>query len=140
MIGCLVFGAILIWVIFLPGGSGGTNVFDAVINHDCAPWDGAGFMVSIKVDPVSVIRVSIWRSPDIKFPTSFYFPDGSGNVGNALLEPLYGSAEPLSGEVDFQKVDADGPVMGEFTLSTENGMQYQGKFNALWGNEIVMCG
>src|SRR5687768_7811837 len=54
------------------------HVFTATINRDCAPWDGAAFTVSIPYDSVSTITISIWQSPDIKFPSTFSFPDPTG--------------------------------------------------------------
>jgi len=86
------------------------------------------------------ITISIYQSPDIKFPTAFLFPDDTMNVGNALLILPIGSPEQLTGKVSFQGVGQDIPVEGQFELVTNAGEHFKGKFIAEWKNEIVYCG
>ena len=116
------------------------QTFPATVNRDCAPWDGAAFTVSIRYDPITTITISIWKSPDIKFPSTFSFPDETGQVGYAYILPELGPLQQLSGEVSFWRVDGESPVEGRFDLLTEAGRQFRGQFKAEWGNEIVYCG
>jgi len=115
------------------------QVYPATINRDCAPWDGSAFTVSIPMQGKG-ITISIYQSPDIKFPTAFLFPDDTMNVGNALLILPIGSPEQLTGKVSFQGVGQDIPVEGQFELVTNAGEHFKGKFIAEWKNEIVYCG
>jgi len=139
MLGVLTLAAGLIWLLFSTQEESRT-VFNATLTRDCAPWDGAAFTVSIPYDRTTTVTISIWRSPDIKFPVAFSFPDQTGRLGFAYslsqLDPL----EPLAGRVSFTRVEQGSPVRGEFNLSTENGRQFQGKFSADWGNIYAMCG
>jgi len=116
------------------------QVFPATINRDCAPWDGSAFTVSIPYDSGSVINISIWQSPDIKFLSTFSFPDQTGSVGNAVYLSASGEDEQLSGTVSFQRVGEEHPVEGEFSFTPERGEEFKGRFTAEWGNQIVMCG
>jgi hypothetical protein len=116
------------------------QIFPATANRDCAPWDGAAFTVSIRYDPTTTITISIWKSPDIKFPSTFSFPDETGQVGYAYILPELDPLGQLSGEVFFWRVDGESPVEGQFDLVTDSGQQFKGQFKAEWGNEIVYCG
>ena len=116
------------------------QVFPAFINRDCAPWDGGAFTVSIPLLDGSSIAISIYQSPDIRFPISFSFPDESMTEGSALLLSSAGLAEGLNGEVWFPRVDQEIPVEGRFQLQSGAGVQFEGKFIAKWGDEIVYCG
>ncbi|HJS18433.1 MAG TPA: hypothetical protein VJ785_06780 [Anaerolineales bacterium] len=116
------------------------QTFPAVVDRDCAPWDGSAFTVSIADETGLVIYVSIWQSPDLKFPSTFAFPDETGQTGIAYILPELDPLEQLSGRVTFQRVEQGTPVEGEFELSTETGQRFSGKFLAEWGNEIVYCG
>jgi hypothetical protein len=130
----------MIWVIRSMRDQDNTKVFDATINRECVPWDGAAFKVSIPYDPGSMVEIYVWRSPDIKFPTAFTFADQNEKIGDALYMPLFGRVKPLSGIVSFKQVEEYGPVQGEFNLRTDNGYRVQGKFQAIWENKIVICG
>jgi len=88
----------------------------------------------------SSIAISIYRSPDIQRPVRFSFPDESLREGNALLLLPVGSPEPLTGEAWFQRVGEGMPVEGRFRFRSEAGMEFEGRFVAEWGNEIVYCG
>jgi hypothetical protein len=116
------------------------TIFSATINRDCAPWDGAAFTVSIPYDTVSVIMISIWRSPDFKIPRTFSLPNEASQVGSAYrvsqLDPLI----PLKGEVSFQRVGETGPIEGRFRLRSERGETFAGKFIAEWGERMALCG
>jgi hypothetical protein len=116
------------------------QIFPATIERDCAPWDGTAFTVSIRYDPTTTITISIWRSPDIKYPVTFIFPDDSGQGGTAYILPELDPLQPLSGRVSFWRVDGASPVEGAFDLLTDAGRRLKGKFVAEWGNEIVYCG
>jgi hypothetical protein len=116
------------------------QTFPATVNRDCAPWDGAAFTVLIPLGDGRSIDISIWQSPDIKLPSTYSFPDETGQVGNALLRAQAGSPEPLTGRVSFPRVEQGVPVEGEFNLLTEAGRKFKGKFEAEWGNQIAMCG
>jgi len=116
------------------------QVFTATINRDCAPWDGSAFTMSISYDPGSVINISIWQSPDIKFASTFSFPDDTGRVGNAVYLSASGEYEQLSGKISFQRVEEGKPVEGTFSLMSERGEEFKGEFVAEWGNQLVMCG
>ena len=116
------------------------QILPAAIKRNCAPWDGAAFTVTIPLDNGDVIDVSIWQSPDIKYPVTFSFPDQSGKIGNAVHRSATDEYEMLSGMVSFQRVEEGQPVEGKFELVSETGKQFKGRFKADWGNQIIMCG
>ena len=140
LIGLLAVVSGFLWFVFSSKGPESTKVFNATINRDCAPWDGAAFTVSIPYDAWSVIEISIWRSPSFKFPVTFSFPDQTGKVGSAIYQRQFGATEQLSGSVFFLNVGEGGPITGEFNLWSASGDQFQGKIKAIWGNKLVMCG
>jgi hypothetical protein len=86
------------------------------------------------------ISISIYRSPDVKLPSRYSFPDESMSEANVYLLMPDGSPEQLTGEVWFQRVSQEIPVEGSFQLRSESGAPWEGKFLAEWGNEIVYCG
>ena len=116
------------------------QVFPATVNRDCAPWDGSAFTVQIPISDGMLIDISIWRSPEIKFPVTFSFPDNSGQVGNAILIHPVGLPEPLTGTVFFWRVDQESQVEGGFELRTESGNLFKGKFKAEWSDLFALCG
>ena len=116
------------------------QVFPAIVNRDCAPWDGAAFTVSIPYDSISTIEVSIWQSADIKLPTVYSFPDESGRIGNAVHRSQIGLAEQLTGKLFFWRVEQGMPIEGEFNFTSGRSGRFEGKFKAEWGNQITMCG
>lgn len=116
------------------------QVFPATVNRDCAPWDGGAFTIAIQYDAVTTITVSIWKSPDIKLPSTFELPDDEGQVGNASLLTETGPYVQLSGEVFFQSVSMEKPLEGRFSFKSERGEVYEGQFIAEWGNLVVYCG
>jgi hypothetical protein len=116
------------------------QVFPATIGRDCAPWDGGAFTTSVRYGPTSPIIVSIWKSPDIKLPTTFSFPDETGVVGHAYILSETDSLIPLSGQVFFRRVDQESPVVGEFNLTDGDGKPFKGQFNTTWKHEAVACG
>ena len=116
------------------------QVFPATIGRACAPWDGGAFTTSVRYDPTSTIVISIWKSPDIKFSTTFSFFGETGNVGQAYILSGTDPLIPLSGKVFFQRVDPQSPVMGEFDLMYRSGKRFKGQFSATWKNEVVVCG
>ena len=116
------------------------QVFRATVNHDCAPWDGSAFTVSIPYEPGSIINISIWQSPNMKLPVTFRFPDPTGRVGNATFLLRYSYSVQLTGKVFFWRVEQGSPVEGRFDFLTEAGQQLKGKFRAEWGNEVAYCG
>ena len=116
------------------------QIFPATVNRDCAPWDGSAFTITIPMSSGSSLDISIWRSPDIKFPVNYSFPDTTGQVGNVLLLLPVGLPQQLTGKVFFQRVDMENPVAGKFDLMNENGEQFKGKFVAEWENMVVYCG
>src|SRR5688572_14531148 len=114
--------------------------FSATINRDCAPWDGAAFTVSIPYDTVSVIMISIWRSPDFKIPGTFSLPNEARQVGSAYIVSQLDPLIPLKGEVSFQRAGGTGPIAGRFSLTSERGETFAGKFMAEWGRPMSLCG
>jgi len=116
------------------------QTFPATINRDCAPWDGAAFILSVSMRDENIISISIWQSPDIKVPVLFSFPGGARQLGNATYRSTSGEYEQLNGKVFFPRVNRESTVEGWFDLKNEAGEQFKGKFKAQWGNEIVYCG
>ena len=116
------------------------QVYPATVNRDCAPWDGSAFTMTIQYDADTEIYISIWKAPDIKFPSTFVLPDNEGQVGNAYILPALDTYVVLNGEVFVQSVSVDKPVEGRFKLKSERGDLFEGRFKAEWGNEIIMCG
>jgi hypothetical protein len=139
-IGLLILILGIAWLTFSTRNPEPAQAFPATINRDCAPWDGAAFTMSLRYDPVTTITVSIWQSPNFKFPVTFSFPDETMRVGIAYSLPELGPLEELTGTVTFRRVEEEIPVKGEFDFTTESGKQFKGKFSAEWGNEVVYCG
>ena len=140
VLGLLLIALAGIWFFSKGRAQTPSQVFPAVVNRDCAPWDGGAFTVSIPLPDGASMAISIYESPDIKLPTSFSFPDESMSQGNALLLPAVGSPEPLTGKAWFQRVDRGTPVEGRFQFRSETGVQFEGRFVAEWGDEIIYCG
>ena len=138
--GLLIIALIGIWFLSRGETQPPTQVFPAIINRDCAPWDGAAFTVSILLNDRVTMAISIYRSPEIKLPTSFSIPDETMREGNALLLPPTGVPEQLTGQVWFQRVNEGMPVEGRYRFRSEAGVQFEGKFVAEWGREIIYCG
>jgi hypothetical protein len=134
----LLFG--ITWFTFSARSQESLQLVPAIVNRDCAPWDGAAFTVSIPYNTTSTIMISIWQAPDIRLPITFSFPDETGQIGFAYILPELDPLQQLSGKVRFRRVDGESPVEGEFNLLTEAGRKFKGKFEAKWGNQIAMCG
>jgi len=96
--------------------------------------------VSIPLSDGAIIDISIWKSPDIKFPVTFSFPDDTGQVGNASYRLASGEYKQLSGKVFLWRVDEGSPVEGGFELVTEAGQRFKGQFKAQWGDQVMLCG
>jgi hypothetical protein len=128
------------WYTFPGRNQKPTQVFPATIYKDCAPWDGAAFIVYITLNNGAILHISIWQAPDIKLPVKFTFPDETGQIGFAYILPYVDPLQQQRGEVSFWRVKEGSPVEGEFNFRTESGEQYKGKFKAEWGNEVVYCG
>lgn len=116
------------------------QLFSATVRRDCAPWDGSAFRVSVPLEGGAVIDISIWQAPDIKFSKTFMFPDDTGQVGNVSLLLANGEYETLRGEVRFEGVSEGKPLAGRFNLKSERGGVYVGQFEALWDDQIALCG
>lgn len=116
------------------------TIFSATVYRDCAPWDGAAFTVSIPYDTVSVIMISIWRSPDFEIPGTFSLPNEARQVGSAYIVSQLDPLIPLKGEVSFQRIGRTGPIEGRFSLTSERGETFAGKFIADWGEQMAICG
>jgi hypothetical protein len=137
--GLLILISGITWIGFTRRDQKPEQTFSATINHDCAPWDGSAFKISTPMEGQGV-TISIYQSPELKFPTTFSFPDDALRIGTAQLILPLGSPEPLTGKVSFQRVVQDTPVVGQFDLVTDAGKHFKGKFIAEWGNERVLCG
>jgi hypothetical protein len=129
-----------IWFFARGEAQGPSQVFPATIHRDCAPWDGSAFTVSITHPSGTLIYISIWQPPDIPFPAAFSFPDETGQIGAAYILPEIDPFQPLSGEVWFQRVEQGIPVEGWFRFRSEAGAQFEGRFVAQWGDEVLYCG
>ena len=140
LLGLLLIALVGIWFFHAWKAQAPAQVFPATVDRDCAPWDGGAFTVSIPWSDRSTLSISIYRSPDIKLPTSFSFPDESMSEGHAYLLLPDGLAEQLAGRVRFQRVEAGLPVEGSFQFRSEVGVEFEGQFVAQWGDEIVYCG
>jgi len=116
------------------------QIFSATVNRDCAPWDGSAFTVSIRYDPTTTITILIWQSPDIKIPTTFTFPDDTGQVGTAYILPELDPLQQLRGTIFFWQVEEGHPIEGRFKLVTEAGQRFEGQFKAEWENQMALCG
>ena len=115
-------------------------VFEATVNHDCAPWDGTAYTITIPYQAGPVIVVSIWKSPDFPFPVTYSFPDASGGVGTAILQSPLDSFQQLNGKITLQPFETGSPMEGRFNFTSEDGGQFIGNFKAEWGNQIALCG
>ena len=137
-IGLVILGIALFT--FLMRNQEPVQTLPAAVNRDCAPWDGAAFTVIIRYDAVTTITISIWKSPDFKFPSTFSLPDEAGQVGHAYVLSDVGSLVELNGDVSFQRVEEGMPLEGRLSFTSERGGQFMGRFVAEWGSQIVMCG
>jgi hypothetical protein len=126
--------------IFLSRGQPTEQVFNATIQLDCAPWDGSAFTVQIPLNRGDLIHISIWKAPTITFPTTYTFPDATGQIGNAILIYPTGDPELLTGTVTFTRVEETYPVEGQFKFIAANGTQLVGHFKAEWNNQVMLCG
>ena len=138
--GLLVLLLGITWFSFSTRHQEALQTFPATVNRDCAPWDGSAFTVSIRMNEGTIINISIWQAPDIKFPVTFSFPDYAGQVGNASYQLASGESEQLNGTVFFKHVEAASPVEGRFELVTEAGQRYEGQFKADWKDNFMLCG
>ena len=139
-IGVLILIFAITWISFSRRGQEPAQTLQATINRDCAPWDGSAFTVSVPMKDGTIIYISIWQSPDISLLVTFLLPDETGQIGFAYILPELDPLQQLSGKVSFWRVEEGIPVEGEFNLKDEGGRQFNGKFIAEWGNEIIYCG
>jgi len=116
------------------------QIFPATVNRDCAPWDGSAFTVFVRYDATTTITISIWKSPELKFPVMFSFPDKTGQVGIAYILPELDPLEELTGKVWLQRVGQGIPLVGRFRLTSVQGRVYEGRFVAEWASQVVYCG
>ncbi|HET7142784.1 MAG TPA: hypothetical protein VFI68_02085 [Anaerolineales bacterium] len=132
--------AIILWIYFRLPTAENDTVFEASVNRDCAPWDGTAYTISIPDQAGSVIVLSIWKSPGVRFPVTYSFPDSSGRVGTAVHQFALGSFQQLSGKITLQPFEIGSPVLGGFNFTSEDGKQFTGVFKAEWGNQSAFCG
>lgn len=140
LLGLLLIALGGIWFFHAWKAQAPAQVFPATVDRDCAPWDGEAFTVSIPWSDTSTMSISIYRSPDIKLPSSYSFSDETMSEGHTYLLLPDGLPEQLAGRVWFQRVEAGLPVEGRFQFRTEAGVEFEGQFVAEWGDEIVYCG
>jgi len=117
-----------------------TQIFPATVDRDCAPWDGSAFTVTVQYDAMTEIYISIWKTPDIRFPSMYALPDDKGQVGYAYILPELDPFIVLSGDVYLQSVSVDKPIEGRFNLKSEGGERFEGRFIAKWGDKVMLCG
>src|SRR5215216_6002234 len=135
----IIFALISIWFYSRQPDPEPLLVLPATIDHDCAPWDGSAFTVSIPFEEGN-LNISIYQPPDIKHPLSFSLNEGTQEIGHAIFLPTVGSPEPVTGNVSFEHVEDSIAVDGKYQLRTESGKEFLGKFKAEWGEAIVYCG
>ena len=116
------------------------KIFPATVSRDCAPWDGTAFTIAIQYNPDTRVYISIWKSPDIPFPSAFEIPDVERQVGEAYIHSESGMRVELSGKVWFQRVEEGTRIRGRFRLTSERGEAYEGGFAAEWESLTVYCG
>jgi len=139
VLGGIVLGGILVFLI-RSSPNEPAEFFPSTVNLDCAPWDGPAFTVFVQYDPGTMIIISFWQPPNIPYRSTFSFPDEDGQMGNAYLAPALGSYAALNGEVMLQRVSADKPVEGSFRLTSEGGDYFEGRFEAEWDENHILCG
>jgi hypothetical protein len=139
LIGSLIL-AVILWVYFTIQTVQTDVVFEAIVNRDCAPWDGMAYTIIIPDRAGSKIVVSIWKSPDFHFPGTYSFLDSSGRVGTAVLQSPVDSFQPLNGKITMHPFKAGNPIEGWFNFTTEDGGVFIGNFKAEWGNQTAFCG
>jgi hypothetical protein len=124
------------------------SMFFGEASRDCAPWDGAAFSVSIplvaglrRMD-FPLIHVSVWQAPglNLKGAEHFEFPDVTGKIGAAFIQPRSGPVTPLHGTISFKRVMPNETTQGQFDFVVPNGRRYSGKFTATWNGKMMMCG
>lgn len=128
----------------------------AMVEHDCAPWDGPAFGLWIPGAELggpreSWVHLRIWQRPeDSRGP--FTFPESSprqkGSVRLYLKRPsprsLNGQQQPhqdVSGTVRFLQIRDHADVLGELDLSSPQAIHLRGRFVARWiSSHRVICG
>jgi hypothetical protein len=138
VIGLLILGVALFT--FFARNQPALQTFSATAHRDCAPWDGAAFTLAIPYESGMLIYVSIWRSPEFLFPTTFTFPDETGQLGTAYLLPEVDPLTLLRGQVTLKRVEEGMPLEGRFSFASEGGGRFEGQFHAEWDDQIIMCG
>jgi hypothetical protein len=141
IIGLLALSLGFAWYLY-PGRQQEPNLdFIATIQQDCAPWDGAAFLVKIPLENGDIIDIAIWEAPTIRLKKTFSFLEEASQRGYANLVHSDKSGEQLVGTVSFAHVDLGSPVKGNFELETiDSGQRFAGQFHAEWLDQIVLCG
>ena len=80
------------------------------------------------------------NSPDFEIPGTFSLPNEARQVGSAYIVSQLDPLIPLKGEVSFQRIGRTGPIEGRFSLTSERGETFAGKFIAEWGEQMAICG
>ena len=136
---CLALGALILSACAAPAAQYEPPI-PAIVETDCAPWDGTAFTVSVPFDTGRLVTISIYQSPDIRGRKTFTFPDSSGRVGSAMFRPKFGEGEAMAGSVSLDRVQRGTPIDGAFDLISESGVRYRGRFHAIWSQHQAFCG
>ena len=128
----------------------------AIVEHDCAPWDGPAFGIWIPAETLggsirSWVYLRIWqRLEDSK--DLFTFPNVSQKQKGAVMYLLdlaspkdmnwqKQSRQQLKGTVRFLRVSAKENVLGELDFISEKNIHLRGRFEAKWNHDHkAVCG
>ncbi len=119
----------------------------AMVEHDCAPWDGPAFGLWIPAKDLggtkdSWISIRIWQRPEAS-RGQFTFPERSPRQkGSAMLflklpspRAINWQQQPrqeLVGRVRFIRISDHGDVLGELDFSSNQTIHLHGRFVARW--------
>ncbi|MEE3716110.1 hypothetical protein V2H45_05040 [Tumidithrix elongata RA019] len=118
--------------------------WNAEIRHDCAPWDGSAFRITLtdsndQKSSTTTIDVAIWQAPAFNEPVSFTLTESS-RIGRVRFVTQFGTPSVLTGQIGFKRVKESEPVEGNFDFVTKQGDRKQGTFRAIWKPNSALCG
>ena len=132
------------------------GISSAIVEPDCAPWDGPAFGLWIPGEELggsinSWIYLRIWQQPEESAGT-FNFPHGGSRQKGAVTYFLdlaspkniswqKQSRQELKGSVHFSRISKKESVLGELDFISDKNVHLRGSFAAKWvvGKQLV-CG
>lgn len=95
---------------------------------------------SSSVIPSPLLRLSIWRSPDVLQNVTIQWPDDPVEAAASWCDNDNTCEAASSGMVRFREVKVESLATGEFRLAFANRDSVIGGFRARWLHRRVLCG